>query len=259
MKWLWNACCVIYYQIIFIIALLTRNLEDLVKSEEEGNNNDVNSDLIHDELFNAQYGTLKLELLAYRKAQGIAQFGLKFDTTEIKTSVAQQREATNETQRKSDPLKAKGDVYETFIGKMFEEKGDLVIYNGFIKGFRDGGVDIIVISPTKKMVNLVQCKNWQQKPLSCAEMENIYAKLNFYNVGFYRDISCEDINFYLEKVIAHRDILTILHDSMNYQVMKTLYLANDKIVDLAIGQHLTMMAPNIFKYKDMKMVIKGCV
>ena len=51
-----------------------------------------------------------------------------------------------------DFFKQKGDKYEKFIGKKFEEKGDLVIYNGFINGYADQGVDIICISTTTKTI-----------------------------------------------------------------------------------------------------------
>ena len=71
-----------------------------------------------------------------------------------------QHPAKNE---KADPLKEMGDAYEKEIGKAFECKGDFVIYNGLIRGFYDGGVDLIVISPNSQSINFVQCKNWQNK------------------------------------------------------------------------------------------------
>ena len=48
-----------------------------------------------------------------------------------------------EEELKRDPLKMKGDAYEKFIGKKLEEKDELVIYNGLIRGMEDRGVDII--------------------------------------------------------------------------------------------------------------------
>ena len=52
---------------------------------------------------------------------------------------------------KPDPFKEKGDLYEKFIGQAFEKKGELVIYNGFIYGYDDKGVDIISISLKTKI------------------------------------------------------------------------------------------------------------
>ena len=63
---------------------------------------------------------------------------------------------------KENSLKEQGDAYERFIGKQFEEKGYLVIYNGFICGFDDGGVDLVAISADAKILYLIQCKNWQK-------------------------------------------------------------------------------------------------
>lgn len=44
-----------------------------------------------------------------------------------------QQEADNEKARETDVLKSRGDGYELHIGRMFERKGDLVIYNGMIR------------------------------------------------------------------------------------------------------------------------------
>ena len=42
----------------------------------------------------------------------------------------------------------------------------------------------------------------------------------------------------------------------NYKIRKTLYVSSDKVMDLNIGEFLTMINPNIFKYLDMKIVIQ---
>ena len=47
-------------------------------------------------------------------------------------------------------------------------------------------------------------------------------------------------------------------DSKNYSIKKTLYLSNDKVVDINIGKHLTMLNKNIYKYEDMKIVVENC-
>ena len=62
-----------------------------------------------------------------------------------------------------DLLKAKGDRYESAVGLGYEVRGDLVIYNGFIKGMKDEGVDIVAISSKQKSIHLVQCKNWDNR------------------------------------------------------------------------------------------------
>ncbi len=80
----------------------------------------------------------------------------------------------------SKAKKQKGDQYERYIGQQFAAKGDLVIYNGFIKGYADQGVDIISISSETKVINLVQCKNWTKMRMTLAYMNDIYSKLEQY-------------------------------------------------------------------------------
>ena len=146
--------------------------------------------------------------------------------------------------------------YEKFVGKEFEKKGDLVIYYGFIKGYEDRGVDLIIISSKTKTVNLLQCKNWEKKSLKLKDIEKVYSKLNGYRPDF-RILEPDDINFYLDNPKDNKTIFALLEYGNSYKFRKTLYIASDKVVDLAVGQHLTMMTPNIFKYKEMKMVVKN--
>jgi hypothetical protein len=52
------------------------------------------------------------------------------------------------------------------------------------------------------------------------------------------------------------EIARIFQASKNYtNIRKTLYIATDHVIDLDVGQHLTMIKPNIFSYKDMKIAI----
>ena len=57
--------------------------------------------------------------------------------------------------KENDPLKIMGDNFERLIGLNFEIKNEVVIYNGFIRGIMDEGVDIISISLENKIVNLI--------------------------------------------------------------------------------------------------------
>ena len=76
----------------------------------------------------------------------------------------------------TDALKIMGDEYERFIGSKLEEKGELVIYNGFIFGHYDEGIDIISISLDHKVINLIQCKNWKNKDLTLNDVSEIYTQ-----------------------------------------------------------------------------------
>jgi hypothetical protein len=156
-------------------------------------------------------------------------------------------------------LKAKGDRYERYIGDRFEEKGDLVIYNGFIRAYADGGVDIASISPDSKTVNLIQCKHWSLKTLELDHIETIYEKLNTHNLDFlwldseqiFKQLSIKKTTDEIEAILVATRI-----GKLNLPVRKTLYISSDKVVNLAIGEHLKMIQPNIFRYRDMKIVVE---
>ena len=164
---------------------------------------------------------------------------------------------------KADPLKEMGDAYEKEIGKEFESKGDFVIYNGLISGVADGGVDLIVISPDSQSINLVQCKNWHKMKMEHHHISSVYDKLTTYSSNIKYSIGYIVVKYSyvaLQKHLHYKkecdEIANILKASSNYtNIRKTLYIATDKVVDLDVGQHLTMIKPNIFRYKDMKIVI----
>jgi len=157
-----------------------------------------------------------------------------------------------------DPLKTKGDEYEKYIGKKFEEKGELVIYNGFIRGYEDKGVDLISINNKTYNINLIQCKNWTNKPIYLEDIQEIYARLSQYDFDFF-DLSAREINKYLQLKKKENYISNIIKNVKQnlekFTIRKTLYIGSDNATDLNIGKHLTMIKPNIFRYKDMKIVM----
>jgi len=155
----------------------------------------------------------------------------------------------------TDPLKIKGDLYEKFIGQSFEQKGELVIYNGFIYGYADKGVDVISICVKRKTINLIQCKHWSYKKMFIENIEEIYQKLSYFGVEEITNDS-RAIKKYLQKKRNLAEIEEILtKDKAKFSVRKTLYMSSDKVIDLDIGSQLKLIKKNIFKYKDMKIVI----
>ena len=186
----------------------------------------------------------------------------------LKNGKVQKQEHSYEAQHpakneKIDPLKEMGDAYEKEIGKEFESKGDFVIYNGLISGVADGGVDLIVISPDSQSINLVQCKNWHKMKMEHHHISSVYDKLTNYASNINYSIGYIVVKYSyvaLQKHLHYKkeldEIANILKATKNYtNIRKTLYIATDKVVDLDVGQHLTMIKPNIFRYKDMKIVI----
>lgn len=172
-----------------------------------------------------------------------------------------QHPAKNE---KADPLKEMGDAYEKEIGKAFECKGDFVIYNGLIRGFYDGGVDLIVISPNSQSINFVQCKNWQNMQMEYHHINSVYDKLNEYlfNINISGVLSLyylkhsKEIQKNLSYKKEYNEIANIFKSAYKYSnIRKTLYISTDKVLDPDINQYIKMIKPNIFRYKDMKIVI----
>ena len=160
-----------------------------------------------------------------------------------------------------DLLKKKGDQYEKFIGGKIEEKGDIVIYNGLIQGYKDEGVDIIAISPNGKSINYIQCKNWTSKPLELSDIKEIYEKLNKFDFGscirklkestIYENLQIQGIG----KGYLTNKIGKIRKEYSIYTIRKTLYISSEKVVNLEVGRYLRMIKPNIFCYEDMKIVV----
>jgi len=159
---------------------------------------------------------------------------------------------------KQDSLKTKGNEYEKYIGKKFEEKGELVIYNGFIKGYEDKGVDLISINNNTYNINLIQCKNWTNKPIYLEDIQEIYNKLSQYDFDFF-NLPIWQINKYLQlkkKETYIRNIIKNVEQNFeNFTIRKTLYIGSGKVIDFSAYEHLTKIKPNIFRYKDMKIVI----
>ena len=88
------------------------------------------------------------------------------------------------------------------------------------------------------------------------DIEEIYKKLSYYKYDF-KYLSEEEINKYLK--IKRDDIKDIIKDKNieNFTKRKILYISSDKVVDLEIGKYVEMVRENIFKYKDMKIVVKN--
>lgn len=178
-------------------------------------------------------------------------------TNPYTSSINKKKYYTKKEQKNTfDPLKIKGDNYERYIGMQFEKKGDLVIYNGFIKGYEDLGVDIISISQKLKTIHLVQCKNWTKKIIYIDDIEKIYSKLNDYSLDFLT-INPQDIKKELTTDMEISNIENILNgiEYRKYIFRKTLYISSDKVVNLNIGKHLKFIKTNIFQYNDMKIVV----
>jgi hypothetical protein len=183
---------------------------------------------------------------------------LKKTTSKIRPS-----QSNTQWSRPKSVNQENGDAYEKYIGEKFEEKEHIVIYNGFIKGYEDKGMDIIVLSKEDKTINLVQCKNWTRKPMTLNDIKNIYEKLDVHydnldlyylpTTEIYSHIQHTNLNF-----LEFDDALYDLRTNIGvYKIRKTLYVASENVIDLEIGKYLTMINKNIYRYLDMKIVVEG--
>ena len=182
---------------------------------------------------------------------------------EVKAKKSQNQSYKEKAQNKSktyeeseDHLKRKGDQYEKYIGMQFEKKGELAIYNGFIRGYDDDGVDIITICTKTKTIHLIQCKNWTKKPMVLDDVKAIYDKLENFRLNRINH-KAKEIQEHLQEYKSYENIEYVLKtNKSDYDIRKTLYVGSDKVIDLNIGKHLKLIKPTIFRYEDMKIVIK---
>ena len=152
-----------------------------------------------------------------------------------------------------------------------------MIYNGFIKGMKDEGVDIVAISSKQKSIHLVQCKNWDNRQISSEELDDIYNKLDQYIPYEYSVDNIQSALTFLQKPqnlkIKNRlvdvsiegikpefqNFRNIVNSAYkdNYPIYKVLYIPKvgslDKsAIDLSIKNNTTK---NRLSYKDMSIVI----
>jgi len=159
----------------------------------------------------------------------------------------------------ADVNKKSGNIYEKYIGNKFEEKGELVIYNGFLLGCKDNGIDVISISSREKSINLIQCKNWINKPLNISHIQDIYEKLNKFKMDFYF-IDSKYIQNELNIKMPITKCNEILHEVKSnlsfYTIRKTLYIGSHEVIHQNVKSMCQIIKPNIWKYYDLKIVIK---
>ena len=175
-----------------------------------------------------------------------------------------------------DKLKAKGDRYEAAVGLAYESKGDLVIYNGFIKGMEDQGVDIVSISTKQKRIHLIQCKNWDNRQISPDNLNDIYNKLDQYKpygysvnnihsaLGFlkksqnyeFKSLFTDSEATINPKFENFRNVINIANKK-NYPIYKVLYIPkveslDSKALDLTLENNSESKR---LSYRDMTIVI----
>ena len=149
----------------------------------------------------------------------------------------------------------KGEKYIKYIGKKLEGKGDVVIYDRFIEWPHEKGIDLMSISVSTKRINLVLCEDWN--PYDFAQLETFYNKLANYSVSEMRK-EIQSIHEHLQIPLKYDVIQDTLETMQNeqFKIHKTLYLNTDEIVNQSNEKEFKKLKDNIFRYKDMKIVLK---
>jgi hypothetical protein len=203
-----------------------------------------------------------------------------FDPNSLAYSNNDFSEAHLDNNFSENTLKAKGDRYEAAIGLAYENKGDLVIYNGFIKGMKDQGVDLVAISTRNKSIHLIQCKNWVNRQISSDTLQEIYNKLDQYKpYGFSVDNIHSALGFLQKPQNYETRFKSFINDSesieginptfenfrniinkankQNYPIYKVLYIPKVESLDsTAIDLTLKKSSEiNSLSYRDMSIVI----
>jgi len=152
-----------------------------------------------------------------------------------------------------------GSIYEKFIGKEYEKREELVIYNGFIRSYEDQGVDLISISDQYKTINLIQCKNWTTKDIYLEDIELIHEKLNNYDLDYIAISHTVILKFLQIKYNFNiKKIQDVIKRSTDYQIIKTLYIGSEKVINSKIWKNLKIdiKHKDRYKFKDLDFIIK---
>ncbi|CAD7287268.1 hypothetical protein LMG7974_00209 [Campylobacter majalis] len=86
---------------------------------------------------------------------------LEKNTNKENTSISNQENSTKKQLSQQEKIK-KGKEYEYFIKIYFENLNYKVYPNGYIKGVKDSGIDLIAYKDNEAI--LIQCKNWKNPP-----------------------------------------------------------------------------------------------
>ena len=211
-----------------------------------------------DAIKNEDYGTHA----KYKKRMDntIKSLGLVPDNIENRRKQLVENEQANERMRILEPLKKQGDAYEFRVGKMYEDRGDLVAYTGFIYGKHDGGVDLVSFSSEDGSVLIMQCKHWKKRQLTIKMLDKINNDLLIYErYSLYKILSeSEKINYYMNKPWPNKNILKFEIDmSLDmFDKRRVLYVSSQKSIDLVKG-HLTEVSNSIWMYKETKVIVQA--
>jgi len=142
---------------------------------------------------------------------------------------------------------------------MYEDRGDLVAYTGFIYGKCDEGVDLVSFSLEDDSVLIIQCKHWKKRQLTIEMLDKINNDLLTYEkYSLHKMLSeSEKINFYMEKPWQNKQVLKfeIDMDRDMFDKRRVLYVSSLNAIEL-VKAHLTEVSNRIWMYKKTKVIVQ---
>ena len=126
--------------------------------------------------------------------------------------------------------KKKGDDYEKFVAKHYEDLGYIVKFNGIEKGKKDSSIDLIAIKQNE--IILVQCKDWNEKGKYKINHEKIKAFIGDTHTFILKNKNYEEYN--IKRIFAVSGMIldksAVQYIKANKEVVRYLHLPTRKRV-----------------------------
>ena len=205
--------------------------------------------LIGEKLFNDKNGIVAKEL-------AIIRAGLKVLGIDISHETPEEHEINNIQERQNNKWKEIGDNYENHIGQRYKDNEYLVIYNGYIRGWEDRGIDLIAISLSKPVRHIIQCKNYDKTTLDIELADKILKNLKFHHNDYLR-LKPAEINYYLDDELKGTELIEHVVRSSEYNAKLILYIPYFRVISNPLKKRLKMITSNRYYYGELLIVITG--
>lgn len=87
-----------------------------------------------------------------------------------------------------------GQIFEKYVGQIYEKEGYIVDYRGLKKGFLDAGIDIVGIKENE--IVCIQCK-YQKKPIGKSQIEWVLFKASRFLLNMSNSNAARKLKFVL--------------------------------------------------------------
>jgi hypothetical protein len=231
--------------------LVSEEKKNKQKSEiDKAVQSNIDRHLFKERLFNEEDGLIAKEWKNVRA--GLKVIGMDAHDPET----PEECELKNIQERLDNRWKEVGDTYEKYIGKRYEDNGYLVVYNGFIRGMSDSGVDLVAISLTNPTRHIIQCKNYAKTLLDIDVADEILKNLKFY-LSDYLKLTPAEINYYLDEDLPDTEVIEHVIRSFRYNSKYILFIPHFDVISEPLKERLEMVSTNRYSYGELLIVIAG--